>query len=59
MRGTVVGCRRSSSRHVCNNVADSSMVLVDELRFIGSPPSVRLTYAHRTHSPLDPVSLCR
>nr|ACG26796.1 hypothetical protein [Zea mays] len=35
----------------------SSMVLVDELRFISFSPSVRLTYARRTRSPLDPMSL--
>jgi hypothetical protein len=55
--GLHAGCRRSSSCHVCNNVADSSMVLVDELHFINSSPSVWLMYARRTCSPFDPVSL--
>jgi hypothetical protein len=53
----LAGCRRSSSRHVCSNVADSSMMFVDEHHFIGFSPSVQLMYACRTSSPLNPVSL--
>jgi hypothetical protein len=49
-------CRLSSCR-VCSNVVDSSIVPVDELRFFGFSPSVRLMYARRTRSPLNPVSL--
>nr|ACG28654.1 hypothetical protein [Zea mays] len=33
------------------------MMLVNEPRFIDSSPSVRLMYARRMRSPLDPVSL--
>jgi hypothetical protein len=53
----LIGYYHLSSRRVHINVADSSVVLVDELRFIDFSPSVRFTYARRTHSPLDPVSL--
>jgi hypothetical protein len=52
--GLHADCRHSS---LCSNVVDSSMVLVDELHFINSSPSVRLTYARRTRSPFKPVSL--
>jgi hypothetical protein len=44
-------------RRVCSNVADSSMVPIDELRFIGLSPSVRLTCGRQTRSSLNPVSL--
>jgi hypothetical protein len=44
-------------RRVCSNVADSSVVPIDKLRFIGLSPSVRLTCGRRTRSPLNPVSL--
>jgi hypothetical protein len=55
--GLHAGCRHSSSRRVCSNVADSFMVPIDELRFIGFSPSVRLMCGRRTCSPLNPVSL--
>jgi hypothetical protein len=55
--GLHVGCRHPSLRRVCSNIADSSMMLVNKLRFIGSSSSVQLMYARRTRLPLNPMSL--
>jgi hypothetical protein len=44
-------------RRVCSNIADSSMVPIDELCFIGLSPSVRHMCGRRIRSLLNPVVL--